>query len=49
MSSSSLLRKSHVAVAHRLHTSHAAGDALALAGVELGLVVGPINLPPVVL
>jgi hypothetical protein len=36
-------------VAHRLVAGHAAGDALTLAGVELGLVVRPINLPPVVL
>jgi hypothetical protein len=36
-------------VAHRLAVGHAAGDALALAGVKLGLVVRLADLPPVVL
>jgi hypothetical protein len=35
--------------AHQLSAGHAAGDALALAGVKLGLVVRLINLPPVIL
>jgi hypothetical protein len=35
--------------AHKLAASHAAGGGLALAGVELGLVVRLIDLPPVVL
>jgi hypothetical protein len=36
-------------VAHRLAAGHAAGDALALAGVKLSLVVRLAGLPPVVL
>jgi hypothetical protein len=36
-------------VAHRLAVGHAAGDALAMAGVKLGLVVQLADLPPVVL
>jgi hypothetical protein len=35
--------------AHRLADGHAAGDALALAGVKLGLVGRLINLQPAVL
>jgi hypothetical protein len=36
-------------MAYLLTAGHAAGDALALAGVKLGLVMWPINLQPVVL